>query len=374
MRDNLFRRARYAFGVAALASLVLAGCSPAGNNSENPSGAENLATFDGGKVTRAQFDEQAKSLLQQSAAQQGGQQGGQEPKIPAEDDPQYDQLVTQVMPQLVSIEIAGAYAEENGITVSDKEVDAEVQRLKEQIGQQAQASGQDVGEDEAFRQALEQAGFTEQDLRSDIREQLPVQKVQEEVAKDARPSGEEVRRFYDENKASFAEPETRCASHILFSPDQKNRAEEAKREIEGGGDFAKLAREESQDPGTAEKGGDLGCQPETDPQTGEQTYAPAFNDALFKAKEGDLAGPVKTEFGYHLIDVREVRKESTPPLEEVEGEIRDQLTQQTQSAEFERWVQDQEKSRNVQYREGYDPEKVGGGGETTGGGAVPPPG
>lgn len=368
MRDHLFRRARYAFGAAVIASLVVVGCSPAGNNSENSSGAEKLVTFDGGEVTRAEFDEQAESLVQQSAAQQGGEA----PEVPSEDDPQYDQLVAQIMPQLVSIEIAQAYADENDITVSDEEVDEEIDRLKAQIAEQAQAAGQGGGEDEAFRQALDQAGFTEEELREDIREQLPLQKVQEEVAGGAEPSDDEVREFYDQNEESFTEPETRCASHILFPPDGEDRAEEVKEEIEDGGDFAALAEEESQDPGTAEEGGDLGCQPETDPETGEPSYAPAFNDALFEAEEGDLVGPVETEFGYHLIDVQEVREESVPPLDEVEGEIRDQISQENQAAEFEEWLQDEQESRDLQYKEGYDPEEVGGG-EATGGGTTAPP-
>lgn len=334
------------------------------------SGAETLAEFDGGEVTRAQFEEQAQSVVQQSAAQQGG-----EAEIPPEDSAEYEQLVAQIMPGLVATEISAAYAEENDISVTEEDVDEEVQRLKEQIGQQARDSGEDASDEEAFQQALEQAGFTEEELRSDIREQLPLQKVQEEVASDAEPSDAEVQQFYDENEDSFAEPETRCARHILFTPDQEQQAEEVRQEIEDGGDFAELAEENSQDPGTAEEGGDLGCQPETDPETGQPTYAPAFNDALFAddAEEGDLIGPVETEFGYHVIELQEIREESTPPLEEVEGEIRDQLAQQQQSAEFESWLDEQIEQRDVQYKEGYNPDEIEApaapGGGAPGGGA-----
>lgn len=343
--------------------LALAGCSPAPSNSEQESGTETLAEFEGGEVTRAEFDEQLEAFAQQT---------GGEADLPSEGDPQFEQLVAQVMPQLVQTEIAQAYAEENGIEVSEEEVDEELESLKQQIGDQARAQGQeDVSDQEAFAQALDEAGFSEEELRSDIREQLPLQKVQEEVAGDAGPSDEEVRSYYDENEESFAEPEERCARHILFPPDAQEQAEEVKQELEDGGDFAALAEEYSQDPGSAEQGGDLGCAPETSPDTGQPTYAPAFNDALFaeEAEEGDIIGPVETEFGYHLIELQEIREESTPAFEEVEAEIREQLTTQAQSTEFQQWLQEEAERRNVRYKEGYGPgEAAPAQGETTGGG------
>lgn len=344
------------------ALLALAGCSPASSNSENEAGTQVLARFEGGEVTRAEFNEQLELVAQQSA-QGGGDQ------LPSEGDPQFGQVVAQIMPQLVQTEIAKAYAQENGITVSEEDVDEEIERLKEQIGEQARSQGQDLSDDEAYQQALEQAGFKEEKLRSDIREQLPLQKVQERVTADAGPSDEEVRGYYEENKESLAQPEERCARHILFPPDAKEKAEEVKQKLEDGGDFGALAKEYSQDPGTADKGGDLECQPETD-QSGQPTYAPAFNDALFAddAEEGDLIGPVKTEFGYHIIQLRETKKKSTPPFEEVEGQIRDTLTQEAQSAEFQQWLEKQTERRDVRYKKGFDPEEVGPvSGSTTGG-------
>ncbi len=372
-RASLSGRVRYIFGIALASVLLLSGCSAADSNSANESGSETLANFKGGEVTRSEFNEQAEALAQQGAAQQGGEA----PQLPEEGDPQYEQLVNQVMPQLVQTEVAKAYAEENGITVSEEDVNQEIQTLKEQIGEQARSQGQqDISNEEAFNQALEQAGFGEQELRQDIRDQLPLQKVQEEIAGDAGPSDEEVRTYYDENEESFAQPAERCASHILFPPDAQDKAEEVKQRLEDGDDFAALAKEFSQDPGSADKGGELGCAPETDPQTGQQTYAPAFSDALFAddAEEGDIIGPVETEFGYHIIKVNEIREASTQSFDEVEGQIRDQLTQQARSTEFQEWLQNEVESRNVQYKEGFEPEgptveTAPSGGETTGGGS-----
>lgn len=369
-RSSLSVRIRYVLAIALASILLLSGCSAADSNSANESGSETLANFEGGEVTRSEFNEQAEALAQQGAAQQGGEA----PELPEEGDSGYGQIVNQIMPQLVQTEVAKAYAEENGITVSEEEVDEEIQTLKEQIGEQARSQGQqDISDEEAFDQALEQAGFGEQELRQDIRDQLPLQKVQEEVAADAGPSDEEVRTYYDENEESFAQPAERCASHILFPPDAQDQAEEVKQRLEDGDEFAELAEEFSQDPGSAEQGGELGCAPETDPQSGQQTYAPAFSDALFAddAEEGDLIGPVETEFGYHIIRVNEIREASTQSFEEVEGQIREQLTQQARSTEFQEWLQDEVESRNVQYKEGFEPEgpaveTAPGGGTTSG--------
>ena len=320
--------------LAGVSLVVVAACSPAEPvaNIESPS--KKIATFEGGEVTLGE--------LQQFAEQSGA--GELSPE-----SPQYQAIVAQIMPQLVEIEIAKAYAEEQGITVTEAEVDEEIEFLKDQVAQQAQTQGQDVDREAAFDQALQQAGLTEEELREQIREQLPVQEVQQRVAGGAGPSDEEVERFYEENKAAqFTTPETRCTRHILFNKDQQQQAEEVKGQLQDGGDFAELAREFSQDPGSAEQGGDLGC-------IGQGETVPNFEEAVFGAEQGEIVGPVETEFGYHVIEVTDIREESTQPLSEVEAQIRAQLTTEAQAEEFTAWLQEQKEQRNVKYLPGYEP-------------------
>jgi len=322
--------------IAAL--LLLAGCEAAQTEANLPSGAQKVAVFEGGEVTQGQVQEQLDLL---------GRQSGLGEITP--DSPQYQSAIAQIMPQLVTQEIAQAYAREHGITVTEREVEREIERIKDQLVRQARAQGQDIGREEAFRRALEQAGITEAQLREQIREQLPVQKVQERVAGDARPTEEEVRDYYEENReAQFTTPAQRCVRHILFNPDQRERAEEVKRRLEEGADFAELAREYSQDPGSREKGGDLGC-------IGRGETVPNFEEAAFGAEEGEVVGPVKTQFGYHVIKVYDVRRESTEPLSEVEDRIREQLAATAQAEKFQRWVERQEELRDIRYLPGYDP-------------------
>jgi peptidyl-prolyl cis-trans isomerase C len=314
--------------------VVIAGCSPAEPVANLEPESKKVAVFEGGDVTLGELQEFA-------------QQAGLGELSPG--SPQYEALVAQIMPQLVQIEIAKAYAEEHGITVSEEEVNQEIETIKDQLAQQAQAQGQDIGREQVFEQALQQAGLTEEQLRQQIREQLPVQKVQERVAGDAEPSQEEVEKFYEENKAAqFTTPEQRCARHILFNKDQKQKAEEVKGQLQNGADFAELAKEFSQDPASAEQGGDLGC-------LGQGETVASFDEALFNAREGEIVGPVETEFGYHIIEVTDVKPQSTQPLEAVEFQIREQLASDLQAQEFSAWIQQQEEQRNVKYLPGYKP-------------------
>ncbi|HEX5848731.1 MAG TPA: peptidylprolyl isomerase [Rubrobacter sp.] len=330
----LFNRVLYVSVFLLVVLFASLGCNAADPQTNTDSQAKKIATFDGGSVTQGELD--------QFAEQSGFGDLSQ-------DDPQYKAAIQQIMPQLVGIEIAKAYASEQNITVSDKEVDQEIEKIKKQVGEQARSSGQDLSNQKAYEQALKQNNITEEQLRDDIRENLPVQKVQEQVSNDAEPSDEEIQEFYDQNKESqFTTPEQVCVSHILFGKDQKQKAEDVKKQLEDGDDFAKLAEQYSQDPGSAEKGGDLGC-------LGKGETVPPFEKAAFGAEEGEIVGPVKTQFGYHLLEVTDKKPQQVRPLDEVESQIRAQLASQKQSEAFSKWLEEQKKKRDVKYLEGYKP-------------------
>jgi parvulin-like peptidyl-prolyl isomerase len=325
----------YVFLLLGVVSLVSLGCDAAEPQANVDSQARKIATFEGGSVTQGELDEFAKQSGFGSLSR---------------DDPQYKAAIQQIMPQLVGIEIAKAYASEHNITASDKEVDQEIEKIKKQVGDQARSSsGQDLSNQEAYEQALKQNNITEEELRDNIRENLPVQKVQEKVAGNAETTDEEIQKYYEQNKeAQFTTPEQRCVRHILFTKDQKQKAEDVKKQLEDGADFAKLAKQYSQDPGSAEKGGDLGC-------LGKGETVPPFEEAAFGAKEGEIVGPVKTQFGYHILEVTDTKPKQTRPLSEVEPQIKSQLASEEQSKAFSKWLDEQKKQRDVKYLEGYKP-------------------
>lgn len=337
--NAFLRRVAVSCGLAVVV-LGAGACGAADTTANQPSGAERVATFDGGDVTQGELQEGIDLFAQQSGSGEI-----------APDSPQYDLAAQQVLPSLVQQEIAVAYAEENDITVSDEDVETEIETIRTQLAEQAGAAGEDISGEEALTQALEQAGISESELRDDIRSSLPVQKVQEEITSDIEPTDEEVRTYYDENEEElFTTPAQRCARHILYGPDQEQQANDTFERLEENedADFRQIAREDSQDPGSAEQGGDLGC-------IGEGETVPNFEEALFGAEEGETVGPVETEFGYHIIRLNEIREEQSQPFDEVEGQIRDQLTAEQQGVAFTEWLAEQEEERNVEYLPAYDP-------------------
>lgn len=133
-----------------------------------------------------------------------------------------------------------------------------------------------------------------------------------------------LRRLYEEQKPSFAIGEERRAHHILVAVDEnadeaaveaaRQRAEGLLAEIRGGKSFEEVARESSDDGGSASSGGDLGF-------FSRGAMVGAFEDAVFAMAPGDLRGPVRSPFGFHLVRLDEVRPGSVPAFEELATEL-----------------------------------------------------
>jgi len=141
------------------------------------------------------------------------------------------------------------------------------------------------------------------------------------------PDEATLRKRYEDEKAKFTSPEQRLASHILFTGDgaEAKATKIAEQARAAGADFAALAKANSEDTGSKEQGGDLGW-------VERGAMVKPFEDALFGGKAGDVIGPVKSDFGYHVIQVREVRGGQGQPFEAV----RDQLLAEQTKADGER--------------------------------------
>jgi peptidyl-prolyl cis-trans isomerase D len=141
------------------------------------------------------------------------------------------------------------------------------------------------------------------------------------VADEVKITEDELHARYERDKAIYERPETRRASHILIAVNDPSedagalaKAEGLYAQIKGGADFAKLARENSDDSGSASKGGDLGW-------AGRDVYEKEFADKLFSMKEGEVSEPVKTEFGYHIIRLDGIRPSEGRSFEDVRAEL-----------------------------------------------------
>jgi peptidyl-prolyl cis-trans isomerase D len=138
----------------------------------------------------------------------------------------------------------------------------------------------------------------------------------------------EVRAFYEASLDRFQTAEERRARHILISVNADRDdagaaalAGELADRLAAGEEFAALAAEYSDDPGSAKDGGELGW-------SGRGVYVPEFEEALFALDVGQVSAPVKTQFGYHLIELEELRSGSLQPFEEVQADLTQELQQQ----------------------------------------------
>ena len=201
-----------------------------------------------------------------------------------------DQSGEAVLSDLVQTKIL-----EDKYDVSDKEVDAELDKIKENFET-----------DEQLEQALQSNGYKDlEQFKVDVRKQLLAQKAATEGVE---VSDEKLKEFYDENKNLFTELE---ASHILV--DDEDTAKEVQKKLEDGGDFAELAKEYSKD-GSAENGGDLGVFKKGD-------MVAEFEEAAFALKEGEVSDIVQSQFGYHII---KLKKKTVMPFEDAKEQVEEQ--------------------------------------------------
>lgn len=150
----------------------------------------------------------------------------------------------------------------------------------------------------------------------------------DELAAAVEPTEDELREYYEQEQARFSTEEERHARHILFTGDDaEQRAEAALTRLNAGEDFAALAMELSDDPGTQEAGGDLGW-------VARGLLVGPFEDTLFDMDVGSVAGPVETTFGYHLIKLEGLRPGETQPFEEVRDELAEEYRQQQSEDQF----------------------------------------
>lgn len=178
--------------------------------------------------------------------------------------------------------------------VTDKEVDEEFAAVKEQYG-------------ESFDAALAQSNLTEEMFKTNIRFSL----LQQKATNDVEVTDEEIQKYYDQASQELN------ARHILV--EDEALAKELVKKLKAGEDFAKLAKEHSVDTGSAEKGGELGW-------FTVGTMVQEFNDAAYELEIDKISEPVKSDFGYHIIQVSEKRDvKDYGTLEEKKEEIRESI-------------------------------------------------
>jgi peptidyl-prolyl cis-trans isomerase C len=241
----------------------------------------------------------------------------------------------QVLDGLIAKQLLMADAKAQGIVVTDAEVKQQVDQLKSRFPSPAE-----------FNKALAAQGLTEATLADTAREQLTVQKyVETKVMANVPPASDAaVKSFYDQNLDKMKQPERRHLRHILVKADKdtsaadkakaKAKADNLLAQLKKGGDFAALAKANSDDPGSKENGGDLNWV-----QKGQTV--PTFEQAAWALKtKNEISPVVESPFGYHIIQLLDVQEARTMPYEEVKGRIGDFLKQKQSSDQVKAKIQD----------------------------------
>ena len=169
-----------------------------------------------------------------------------------------------------------------------------------------------------IRDRLKEQGLSDKQVRNDIRSQIVSEKIFEEVTRKVKVTDKQIEDNYTKNKAQYGQPQSREVRHILVKT--KAKADDLYDQLKAGADFSDLAKRFSEDAGSKANGGKLTI-------SKGQTVA-RFDQTAFRLKKDDISKPVKTEFGFHIIQpIGDVKEANVTPLKEVEDSIRQQLGQ-----------------------------------------------
>jgi foldase protein PrsA len=324
-----------------LATVALAAAACGGGSDSVPSGA--IAVVDGTEISKTDLDE----LIAQ--AKKGYESQSQQ--FPKAGTPEYQSIQTQYVAYLVELEELRQAAEELGVSITEEDLDAAEKKLIDDRFEGKRAE---------YEKALEQQGFTAEQYRENALEVSALStKIFDVVTKGVKVTEQEILEYYTQNQSQYGTPESRDVRHILIAEKDgdtvdfeasKAKADAIYAQLEGGADFAALAKENSADPGSKDSGGKL--------TISRGQTVPEFDQVSFELDEGELSKPVKTTYGYHVIEaVSEVRKATATPIDKVKPTIRATLLQQKRNEEMQAWVEDlkADYEGKVSYAVGYEP-------------------
>lgn len=352
-------------------TVFLTGCNKAGN--------ETVATVDGVKITKVQYDEMVDEMMK-GLDGMGAAVGGQSFKDLPDDNPQKKMIMTQLkqaaLNQLIMKTLIVKAAKDQNIEVTDADVETYKQENIFNVPD---------GE-EQLKAMLEASGLSEEQFEKELREQILVERFVKKIGGDkVVVSDSEVADFYKKQEASFNLPERIRAKHILVKavePQLKKEIAEANEEIsqeelqkkvqakkneakvkaetlyqqvkKDPSKLSELAKEHSDDPGSAVRGGELGFM-------SKGTVVDPFWNAMKATPAGQLAnGVVESPFGYHIIQVEEKEAAGKKSLAEAKPLITSFIEQQKMKTVLEDWVAERKEVAEIDIEEKYQPEASAG--------------
>jgi parvulin-like peptidyl-prolyl isomerase len=321
--------------ICALALALAASACGGGNKTNGPGDvpANAIAVVGDQTITKTQFQELMDRAKKNYALQKK--------TFPQPGTSAYNDVKNQAVVYLVQRAEYEQEAASIGVKVTDQQVDQRLDEIKKtQYG----------GSDAKLQADLKKNGLTLDQARDLLRYRLIQEGLYKKVSANAKVSDAEIAKYYAANKAQFGQPATRQVRHILVK--SKSQADSLYAQLKGGSDFAKLARKYSKDPGTKSVGGKYTATKGQD--------APEFDKVAFALKTGELGKPVKTQFGWHIIQaLGPVKQAKATPFAKVKESIRQQLISQRRSTALSMWQKQLEQrfKNRIAYAVGYKPPK-----------------
>ena len=222
-------------------------------------------------------------------------------------------------------QLTTAWASKAQITVTDAEADQEVENLRKKYP-----------DDNSLRRLLAQEGMTLEDWSDSLKKQLLKQKVLHAISKNINdPSDAELKTYYDEHREHYSYPERAHLRQIVLS--RESDAERIHAKLKANGDFKELAKQFSSAP-EAEQYGDLGWI--------EINVLDVFNQA-FKLRPGQRTEIIKSDFGFHIIELIAKEAPKTLSFEQAKASIRTQLLSSKEQMLFTKWLEEQTRTAKV---------------------------
>ena len=313
--------------LCAVVSVGLAGCG--GGSDDVP--ADAVAVVDGQEIARSDYN----ALIEQARTSYKNQKRD----FPAAGSQEFKVLQNQAVQFLVQRVQFEQEAEALDVEITDKQVADRLSQIQKQY----------FGGDKAkYEKQLKDQGLTDAQVRKDIRAQIVSEKIFEDVTRDVKVTDKQIEEYYAKNKAQYSQPESRDVRHILVKT--KAKADALYAQLKGGADFAALAKANSEDTGSKDNGGKLTI-------SRGQTVAP-FDKKAFELKVNEISAPVKTEFGFHIIEaLGPVKPAKVTPLKDVKEAIKQQLVQAKKNEKMTDWVDDLKKDYEdkITYAIGFTP-------------------
>ncbi|WP_300259144.1 peptidylprolyl isomerase [Clostridium sp.] len=287
-----------------------------------------VATVNGEKITLGEVDSHLKGVFEQMKSQYGDKYM---------DDPQAAQQILQqrqgILNSMVEEKVLVAEAKKENIVPSEddlnKKVDEQVKKYKEQYGE------------EGYKKAVESMGYTEDTFKDYLKNQFIAESVVENVTKNTKITDEEAQKYYDENKKQFeVQAKGVLARHLLF--ENEDEAQKAYDEIQSGQTtFNDLySKYENNKLENKMPIAESLVVPDENAQVAKE-----FADGLKQLKEGEISKPIKTQFGYHIIQAGPTyEKGAQLPFDEVKSQIiqilKQQKVSQTLKTDMDQWKKD----------------------------------